>query len=258
MWTAPQCAELEEKGFVRIPGAFSREQAAAMEERVWEWLERKYALVRTDPATWTVSTPTGLQGLKRQAVFEPIGSATTCAALDALLGPGRWQRPRDWGGFLVNFPSAASWTVPSRVWHTDFAFHGPLDRPLGALVFSFLSDVPPRSGGTTVVEGSHRVIRQFLTEHPRAALAKMKAVRLALVQSHPWLAALVSEEADPARVDRLMREGAVIAGVPVRVVELSGEAGDLVIGHPWLLHAGAPNSGAQPRIMRVQRVRLAR
>ena len=43
----------------------------------------------------------------------------------------------------------------------------------------------------------------------------------------------------------------------MRVVELTGEAGDVVIGHPWLLHAGAPNCGAAPRLMRVQRVRLA-
>jgi hypothetical protein len=257
MLTASQRAEFEAKGFVRIPAAFSREAAAAMEARVWEWLERRYALSRADPATWSVSAPTGLQGLKRQAVFEAIGSETTCAALDALLGPGGWKRPRDWGGFLVNFPSAGPWCVPSRVWHTDFGFRGPPDRPFGALVFSFLSDVSPGAGGTLVVEGSHRVIRQFLAEHPRAAHTKMKGVRLALMQNDPWLASLARREEGPARVERLMREGAVVAGVPVRVVELSGEAGDLVIGHNWLLHAGAPNCGSRPRIMRVQRVAAA-
>lgn len=257
MLTADQRAEFEEKGFVRIPGAFSREQAAAMEARVWAWLERKYSVSRTDPATWTVSAPTGLQGLKRQHVFEAIGGEATCAALDGLLGAGRWKRPRDWGGFLVNFPSAGPWSVPRRVWHTDFGFQGPLDRPFGALLFSFLSDVPPGAGGTVVVEGSHHVIRQFLVEHPRASQSKMKNVRLALVQSDPWLAALASEEEDPARVERLMRDGAAVAGVRVRVAELTGEAGDLVIGHNWLLHAGAPNCGSRPRIMRVQRVSTA-
>jgi hypothetical protein len=54
-----------------------------------------------------------------------------------------------------------------------------------------------------------------------------------------------------------MRRGAVVEGVPVRVAELAGEAGDVVIGHPWLLHCGAPNCGPAPRLMRVQRVRLA-
>jgi hypothetical protein len=47
-----------------------------------------------------------------------------------------------------------------------------------------------------------------------------------------------------------------VAGVPVDIVELCGEAGDVVIGHPWLLHRGAPNRGERPRFMRVQRVRL--
>ena len=255
MPTPDQRAEFEEKGFTRVPGAFTREQAAAMEGRVWAWLERKYGLSRADPASWSVAAPTGLQGLKRQPVFEAIGSETTCAALDALLGPGAWKRPRDWGGFLVNFPSAGPWQVPSRVWHTDFGFRGPLDRPFGALVFSFLSDVPPAAGGTVVVEGSHRVVRQYLVEHPRAAHGTMKTVRQALMQSDPWLKALADPES-PGR-ERLMRDGAVVGGVPVRVVELSGEAGDLVIGHNWLLHAGAANCGSRPRIMRVQRVQAS-
>jgi len=254
MLTATQCAEFEERGFVRIPRAFSREQAAAMEERVWRWLERSYGVSRADPATWKGIAPTGLQGLRRQAVFDAIGSPLTCAALDALLGAERWRRPREWGGFLVTFPSEGGWNVPSRVWHTDFGFRGPLERPFGALVFSFLSDVPPGGGGTVVVEGSHRVIRSFLADHPRAAQSNMKNVRLALYASDPWLRALTSDEDDPARSERLLRGGAVVAGVPVRVVELSGEAGEIVIGHNWLLHAGAPNCGSAPRIMRVQRV----
>jgi hypothetical protein len=196
-----------------------------MEARVWSWLERKYGVGRDDPATWTVANPTGLQGMKSHAVFDAIGGETLCAALDALVGAGRWQRPREWGGFLVNFPSVGPWCVPSRVWHTDFDFRGPADPPSGALVFSYLSHVPAGAGGTLAVAGSHRVLA---------------------AQAHA-----------PDRTERLTRPGAVVAGVPVRVVELTGEAGDVVIGHPWLLHAGAPNCGAAPRFMRVQRVRVA-
>jgi hypothetical protein len=257
MLTATQSAEFEERGFVRIPRAFSREEAAAMSERVWRWLERSYGIARADSATWKGIAPTGLQGLKRERVFDAIGSPATCAALDALLGAGRWQKPRDWGGFLVSFPSEGGWSVPSRVWHTDFGFDGPLERPFGALVFSYLSDVPARGGGTLVVEGSHRVIKRFLADHPRAARQKMKNVRLALCASDPWLRELCAKERDPACGERFMRESAVVADVPVRVVELAGEAGDLVIGHNWLLHAAAPNCGSAPRLMRVQRVQAA-
>lgn len=228
-----------------------------MESRVWSWLARKYGVERDDPATWAVANPTGLQGLKSHAVFDAIGGETLCAALDALVGPGRWQRPREWGGFLVNFPSAGPWCVPSRVWHTDFDFRGPADPPSGALVFSYLSDVPAGAGGTLAVAGSHRVIERFVATRPSAGREPMKTTRTAFMASDPWLRELAEQDHAPDRTERLTRPGAVVAGVPVRVVELTGEAGDVVIGHPWLLHAGAPNCGAAPRFMRVQRVRLA-
>jgi hypothetical protein len=74
------------------------------------------------------------------------------------------------------------------------------------------------------------------------------------MRSDPWLAALAAEEnAGRLALDGLFRAREV-AGVPVEVVELCGEAGDVVIGHPWLLHRAAPNRGERPRFMRVQRV----
>jgi len=54
-----------------------------------------------------------------------------------------------------------------------------------------------------------------------------------------------------------MSKATVIDGIPMRVEELCGETGDIVIGHSRLLHASAPNCGARPHIMSVQRVRLA-
>jgi hypothetical protein len=241
------------RGFVRLPGVFSRDAAAAMEQRVWEWLERRHGTRRDDPASWTVVQPTGLQPLRHQAVFEPNGGALLLEALDELLGAGGWKRPREWGGFLVSLPGAGE-TRARAPWHTDFDYRGPSDRVFGALVFSYLSDVPAGAGGTLAVAGSHRVIRRFVEGRPPKALAPMKTVRLALMRSDPWLAALAAEQS-AASVDLAALRGEHdVAGVPVEVVELSGEAGDVVIGHPWLLHRGAPNRGESPRFMRVQRV----
>lgn len=244
-----------EQGFVRVPGAFPRAAAAEMEARVWRWLAKKHGARRDDPASWPRVQVHGLQGLKREAVFDAIGSAALTAALDALVGAGRWERPRDWGQFLVSFPSGGPWAVPSHVWHTDFAYRGPADPPQGALVFAYLSDVPPGSGGTLAVEGSQRVIERFVAGRASAGREPMKTTRLALMASDPWLRELVAEEHAADRTERLMGARAVVAGVPVRVVELAGEAGDVVIGHPWLLHCPAPNCGSAPRLMRVQRVR---
>lgn len=241
------------RGFVRLPGVFSRDAAAAMEQRVWEWLERHHGVRRDDPASWTQAQPTGLQPLKQHAIFDAIGGTALLAALDELLGAGCWKRPREWGGFLVSFPSAGE-TRARAPWHTDFDYRGPSDRVFGALVFSYLCDVPAGAGGTLAVAGSHRVIRRFVEGRPPKALAPMKAVRLTLMRSDPWLATLAAEQSAPSIDLAALRGEHHVAGVSVEVVELSGEAGDVVIGHPWLLHRGAPNRGERPRFMRVQRV----
>jgi ectoine hydroxylase-related dioxygenase (phytanoyl-CoA dioxygenase family) len=125
-------------------------------------------------------------------------------------------------------------------------------------VFSYLSDVPPGGGGTLAVAGSHRAIGRFLAERPQLTRCPMRDARHALMQSDPWLAALAEQES-PGEVDlgALATRGQV-CGEAVQVVELDGAAGDVVIGHPWLLHRGAPNRGTAPRMMRVQRVLLTR
>jgi hypothetical protein len=43
-----------------------------------------------------------------------------------------------------------------------------------------------------------------------------------------------------------------IDGVPARVVELTGEPGDMVFCHPAIVHCVAPNRGAWPRFMRIK------
>jgi hypothetical protein len=40
----------------------------------------------------------------------------------------------------------------------------------------------------------------------------------------------------------------VVEGVSVRVEELCGEPGDVVIIHPWLLHSPSPNLSDRPRL----------
>lgn len=54
-----------------------------------------------------------------------------------------------------------------------------------------------------------------------------------------------------------MDVGAEIDGVAVRVVELTGAPGDMVFCHPTIVHAVAPNCGAQPRFMRIKQQLLS-
>ena len=260
MLTNQQRADFQEQGFFRIPGAFSRAAAARMEARVWEALSDLYGVARDAPETWTVSQATGLQPLKAEPVFDPIGGPATIEAIDDLLGVGGWMKPRQWGQFLVNFPAQEGrWRVPSAPWHSDFDYLAPADSPTapihGVVVFSYLAQVLPRSGGTLVIAGSHHVVRKFVAGAPREVLAKMKTARAAFLASDPWLQALTAEDGDPDRIERFMETEHLLSGIPVRVVELTGQPGDVVITHPWLIHTPAPNHGRRPRMMRIQRVR---
>ncbi len=40
-----------------------------------------------------------------------------------------------------------------------------------------------------------------------------------------------------------------VGGTAVRVMELTGRPGDVVLTHPWVLHCAAPNTGTHPRMM---------
>jgi ectoine hydroxylase-related dioxygenase (phytanoyl-CoA dioxygenase family) len=50
------------------------------------------------------------------------------------------------------------------------------------------------------------------------------------------------------RIEAFMRTSTVVDGIEVRVVEMTGEPGDVFLTHPLLLHAGSKNTGVVPRI----------
>jgi ectoine hydroxylase-related dioxygenase (phytanoyl-CoA dioxygenase family) len=59
----------------------------------------------------------------------------------------------------------------------------------------------------------------------------------------------------PSPADRIaafMDRETIVEDVPLRVVELTGEPGDMVFCHPVMVHCAAPNRGARPRFMRIK------
>jgi ectoine hydroxylase-related dioxygenase (phytanoyl-CoA dioxygenase family) len=159
--------------------------------------------------------------------------------------------PKRWGAFHVTFPmSDREWSVAPRVWHADFPFDLPTVPLPGVKMFVFLSDVPPRGGGTLVVAGSHRLAGRLAANTSPAQRADTRRMRLRLLDSDPWLRTLTTPGGDADRTRRLMDDGATIDDVRVQVVELSGRAGEIVLTHPWLLHCRSLNCGNAPRLMR--------
>ncbi len=59
----------------------------------------------------------------------------------------------------------------------------------------------------------------------------------------------------PSPADRIaafMDGETIVDGVPLRVVELTGEPGDMIFCHPLMVHCVAPNRGTRPRLMRIK------
>ena len=48
---------------------------------------------------------------------------------------------------------------------------------------------------------------------------------------------------------RFMSVGSKAEGVEMRVVEMTGEAGDVILAHPLMLHAPVANCSTMPRIV---------
>ena len=173
-------------------------------------------------------------------------------ALDDLMGEGTWRTPPTWGQVLVTYPCTGPWDVPHRPWHLDHRYDQPAGQLSGMNVFLFVDEVGPRGGGTLVVRGSPRHIQRFVAQ-ARPATRTQKQWRTAFDASHPWFRALSDPADTEDRVERFLHLTDV-EGVPTQVVELTGEPGDVVLCHPWLIHNISPNTSDRPRMMRASRV----
>ncbi len=239
-----------DRGVVRLNGAFPESDAGYMVDKIWSVLEQKFMLRRNAPETWTENQPTGFQSLTRAGAFEPIVGPVLRDALDDLLGEGRWGSTEGWGAPLITFPQVGrKWDVPRAQWHIDFPARGAADELPGVRVLAFVAPVDPGGGGTVVATGTHRLVERLLA-HGQGQTGNSATLRASLAQSHAWLRALWSGSADNRdRISHFMANGAHLDGVDVRVEELSGSIGDVILMHPWTFHAPAPNCGRKPRFM---------
>jgi Phytanoyl-CoA dioxygenase (PhyH) len=252
VFTAQQRAQFDELGFVRLHNVFTDDDAQRMRGVVWRELERRFGVLEGDRDTWKIETPSAMKASKKHHAFDPIGGAPLIDAVDALLGPGEWVMPSHWGQVMVTFPcEGPPWSVPGRLWHIDFAYtNEPI--PLFALkVFVFFGDVEPQGGGTLIVSGSHRAVERFVTTVPPETRADYRTCRIQFMKHDPWFRALArTDDPDPDRNARFMGSEHDADGIGVRVVELTGRPGDVVITHPWTLHHAAANRSSYPRLMR--------
>jgi hypothetical protein len=236
------------RGTLVLEAAFSASDAGDMRRLIWDDLGRRHGCVETDRSTWTIEQPTGFKALARARAFDAIGTDVLWEAVDAVLGTGTWTRPDSWGVPLVTFPREGDWDVPAAQWHLDFPVRGRPDALPGVRVLAFVSQIEPHGGGTVVLAGSHTLCERRATSHPTDA-GHSSVVRTDLARTDPWLAGLFSDDATSDRVARFVDDTHTYEGVELRVEELCGGPGDVVLMHPWLFHAPAPNRREVPRFM---------
>ena len=265
MLTPEQHDEYFRRGYTCIRGAFSPDDAVLMVDRFWSYVEEKLSIVRRDQSTWTEGIVTGIADLKLASEFQKIGSDAVTQSISELLESDDWKRPRTWGQILATFPSRdGDWNWDSLLqrkmiatqiqWHTDYPFEASPSALAGVQVFAILSDLDTGGGGTLVIDGSPKLVEQFVRSRDSQSLANMKKTRTALMASNDWFVEVSKAVSLPQPDEWMVSFDETIDGVPVSVRDLTGQGGDVFLCHPWLLHASSPNCQSTPRLMCTQRI----
>ncbi|MFI4933531.1 MAG: phytanoyl-CoA dioxygenase family protein [Caulobacterales bacterium] len=247
--------QFNDHGYVFVRGAFASDDALAMQDEWWAELTATHGVRRGERATWR--QPRGdLKQAKKSPIQAMMATAKVLGVIDDLLGAGAWPMPRHWGRVLTTFPEAGDWFLPTELWHSDSPPDWHRDALNGVFVASFIGEVAPGGGGTLIVSGSHRLLKEHdasLTPDERRSAIRQRIERF--YRSHPWLMMLSGRAPSPPdRIGAFMDVATEVGGVPARVVELTGEPGDMVFAHPTIVHSVAPNRGTQPRFMRIAQV----
>ncbi|HEY2050002.1 MAG TPA: phytanoyl-CoA dioxygenase family protein [Caulobacteraceae bacterium] len=243
--TTEQLEEFDRRGVLRLPGFYPTAEIEVMADRLWADLERRFGMLRGQPDSWSTTRPARFQALTRSGAFDALRSSGMSDLADALLGVGAWDAAGDLVHALVTFPSAAP-NPPRPAWHLDIGGARHL-RPMPYLrAFTFLEPVLPGGGGTLYVAGSQRLALEIDDAHEGPTL-RSREIRERLQADHPWFAGLFAAKGDKVR--DLMDADAEAGGQIVRLEEMTGDEGDLIVMHPALLHASAHNVLDRPRMM---------
>lgn len=237
-----------ERGWLRLPEAFPRETALQMQAFMWAHLERMHGFRQDEPGSWRLQgwspdkppynwTTLRLNRCKDDPIWKELATPRMVAAIEELMSAHAASLTQSWGAFVPRFPTqdpATPWDLPTR-----WSCYGSPDGGWTMRTRTLYSEVTPRGGATLVVEGSHRLLRQYFESLPtseRVGHGQRHSQRF--LQRHDYLAELTGKAADRGeRVRRFMEETTVVDGVPLRVIELTGQPGDVFFTLPMVAAA---------------------
>ena len=250
MLTAEQTEAFRATGIVRVPDAFDAEVALQIQERIWEHLEQN-GVVRDEPATWLPERFGGFGGVRQQLPVGRLRTPRLRGAFDDLLGRSKWTFPERIG-LLVSPPEMPQtpWKIARRDWHWDAGQAGPWSQKEGLFFWCVLGLIPPRSGGTLLLEGSRSLLGEFMAE---SEAQSVYSTRERFQEWHPYLRRLFG--LDPADdPDEFLEPFVDEVGRRLRVMEVTGQPGDVIITEPGIVHRIPQHHGSSPRFLSLLRV----
>lgn len=216
-------------GYLRLEGFHPKKQVAGIRQRLHDELKRLKAL----PGARSLSS--SLQGLP---LFQQIGKLSALVKVpglhEALVTPvlvdcvtrlgGRAPSAIQGTQLLLSPPHQGTWTLEGLNWHVDITAE-PQDPLPGIQAFFLIDDVAPHGGATLALAGSHRV-------NARGSAPA------------PGLREVLRTTGD---LERQLHE------LGIRIVEMSGRAGDVLLMDLRLLHTPSVNATKNVRMMATTR-----
>lgn len=204
-------------GYLLVKNVFAPELAAKIIEMVWKKLEEK----PDDPSTWKKPL-VWLKEIFKNEIADHIHTQKYFDAVDDLCGEGRWFAHRGAGVWPVLFPGFyKEWNVPEENWHIEGNwFHHRINSSEQGLVgIQFFTDIEQGGGGTGIRKGSHHFTAKVLADAEPDGLDEHELY---------W------------RVKPLVKK--------LPIVEITGNAGDIIFIHPFTLHGSSTNISNNVRI----------
>lgn len=251
-------ADFRSLGVIRLSGAIDPDHIGRCRDAIWRALATSDGVSRDDPSTWSRICPTLVKPLAAQPDFALPSQPRVRSAIDRLLGTG-WRVPKSGGSFFMSppTPTDTAWTLPRGGWHwdgrPDLSGRPAQDGSGGLWIFTPLAPLATRQGGTLLIAGSHRLVRQFYADLPASELhAPTKRQKPRFFKRHPWLALLQQMPSeDEARVAMMAERPFIVDGQELRIVDVHGEPGDVVLMASEMIHTSPGYVGPGPRMLHV-------
>jgi hypothetical protein len=218
--TSEQVTDFIQNGFIHLEAAFTRAQAEECVQLLWPRIGAAPDL----PGTWTQPV-IRYPSWDAEPFTRAVNTERLHAAFDQLVGRGRWRPRRNPGLFVIRFPSTED--PGDAGWHIDGSFDvqgewwvNLWSRDRALLMLFLFTDVGPNDVPTRIYVGSHLDVPPILEPigEPGTHFANVVPA-LPLVHKR-------------------------------KVALATGNAGDVYLCHPFLIHAASwPHSGSQPRFM---------